>query len=143
MQGTCLCGHVKFQLSLNSIKIYQCYCSLCQKQSGTASNLATIVPEAALKFNAGSEQHITTWVKDSGFTSHFCKTCGAPVPNKLRTYPHYWVPVGLLDDLSDATVVSHIYAESQPNICIADDIETFGAFPTGGIAAHIQKISEV
>ena len=42
--GVCLCGAIKFKFSTSKIKtIYRCYCSLCRKQSGAASNTATLI----------------------------------------------------------------------------------------------------
>lgn len=142
MQGSCLCGCVTFRVSIDALKIYQCFCSLCQKQSGTESNLATIVADSAFEFLSGEEQ-ITTWVKDTGFTSHFCKNCGSPVPNRLRNKPFYWVPVGAFDGEFKGEVISHIYTASKPGICLSDQVEQFPEFPDGGIDSHIGKISGV
>ncbi len=38
MHGQCLCGAVKFEILGPLPKLYQCHCSLCRKQSGSASN---------------------------------------------------------------------------------------------------------
>ncbi|MFT5594363.1 MAG: hypothetical protein ACI8SR_002752 [Oceanicoccus sp.] len=83
MKGTCNCGRVSFEVSEDIKKLYQCHCSLCQKQSGSTSNTAAIVGESDFKWLSGLDS-ITHWKKDSGFTSDFCTTCGSPVPNRLR-----------------------------------------------------------
>lgn len=140
MKGRCLCGGVEFSIALDDVRIYQCFCSLCQKQSGTESNLATIVADNKFRFISGSE-NVTTWVKDTGFTSHFCKCCGSPLPNRLRNKACYWVPVGLLDEEVKGQVVSHIYTASKLNIVHCHDMETFEEFPAGGIDGHIKNIS--
>ena len=97
MQGKCLCGKVEFEVLGAMPKLYQCHCSLCRKQGGSSSNTATIVAAENFRWLTGQE-HISSWVKDTGFRSDFCSTCGSPVPNPLRGTPYYWVPAGLLDD---------------------------------------------
>jgi len=111
MKGTCNCGTIKFEVSGNITKLYQCHCGLCQKQSGSTSNTATMVNESSFKWLSGFES-ITHWKKDSGFTSNFCKVCGSPVPNRLRDTNFFWIPMGLVESI-DAKVVVHICCESK------------------------------
>lgn len=112
MRGHCLCGQVEFEISGSGFKLYQCHCSLCRKQSGSASNAATIVPAGRFRWLRGKEQ-IASWVKDSGFRSDFCKICGSPIPNPLKNKPYYWIPVGLLEDNGNLEVVAHLYTNSK------------------------------
>ena len=114
MQGRCLCGKTFFKLNTKAIKAYQCHCSLCRLQSGTASNLGTIIPSVDFEW-LSSRAHIKRWVKETGFTSDFCSNCGSPVPNELRDTPYYWVPVGTLDSNVSVEVVAHLCTASKPN----------------------------
>ncbi|MBH2002884.1 MAG: GFA family protein [Moraxellaceae bacterium] len=95
--GTCLCGEIKFQFHRSKIKtIYRCYCSLCRKQSGTASNTATLISSEQFDWQQG-EQFIQTYLKVTGFTSSFCRQCGSPVPNALGSNTKImWIPLGLI-----------------------------------------------
>jgi hypothetical protein len=97
--GACLCGAVVFQLNLKKIKMmYRCYCSLCRKQSGAASNASTFVQTESFKWQQG-ESFIQTYIKDTGFHSSFCKQCGSPVPNALGINPKVmWIPLGLIQE---------------------------------------------
>ena len=113
MKGSCLCGSVTFVVTAEVASLYQCHCSLCQKQSGSTSNTSTIVQEKHFQWVSG-EGNVTHWKKHSGFTAHFCKTCGCPVPNPLRGMPYFWIPMGLIDD--DETrpkIVSHLNCRSK------------------------------
>ena len=113
MHGSCLCGAVEFEILGPPPKLYQCHCSLCRKQGGSASNTATIVSAESLRWLAGKEL-ITSWVKESGFRSAFCSRCGSPVPNPLREKPYYWVPVGLLDEGEESMEIAlHLFVESR------------------------------
>ena len=95
--GSCLCEAVSFQFSVTNIKMmYCCYCSLCRKQSGAASNASTFVQAQSFQWQQG-EPFIQTYIKDTGFTSCFCKQCGSPVPNALAINPKImWIPLGLI-----------------------------------------------
>ena len=97
--GACLCGAVVFQLNLKKIKMmYRCYCSLCRKQSGAASNASTFVQTESFQWQQG-ESLIQTYIKDTGFNSSFCKQCGSPVPNALGINPKVmWIPLGLIQE---------------------------------------------
>lgn len=107
MIGSCLCGDVEFEVDATEFNIYQCHCSLCKKQSGTSSNSSTLVNHDNFRFIKGSDS-INSWIKDTGFRSDFCSKCGSPVPNPLRGFNLYWVPIGLLPVTVKATVVVHL-----------------------------------
>jgi hypothetical protein len=112
MRGKCLCGSVEFEVVGPTPRLYQCHCSLCRKQSGSSSNTATIVGTEHFRWLAGQE-HISSWVKDTGFRSDFCAKCGSPVPNPLRATLYYWVPVGLLEGEQELDVSVHLFVGSK------------------------------
>ena len=113
MHGSCLCGAVKFEILGPLSKLYQCHCSLCRKQGGSASNTAAVVSAENLRWLTGKEL-ISYWVKESGFRSDFCSKCGSPVPNPLQEKPYYWVPVGLFDeDQQPLEIALQLYVGSK------------------------------
>ncbi|GAA0684576.1 GFA family protein [Marinobacterium maritimum] len=114
MEGQCLCGQVKFELTGNRFNLYQCHCSLCRKQGGAGANAATLVPDDHFQWRAG-EELIRTYTRDTGFRSDFCSCCGSPVPNPLRGTGLYWVPAGLLDGELDGEIVAHLHTDSKAN----------------------------
>ena len=138
--GKCLCGEVEFEVQRESLKLYQCHCLLCRKQSGTYSNAATIVAKEYFRFLSG-QSTISCWVKDTGFRSDFCSCCGSPVPNVLRGSDYYWIPAGLLEGGGKLEVVSHLFLDSK-----ADwdkeypSAERHAEFP--GFDEHIAKLMD-
>jgi hypothetical protein len=112
MRGQCLCGSVSFEVSVAAPRLYQCHCSLCRKQGGSASNTAAIVGAGNFRWLGGQAQ-VSSWVKETGFRSDFCAICGSPVPNPLRGTSYYWVPAGLLDDDRDLEIRAHFYVDSK------------------------------
>ena len=112
LKGSCLCGAVRFDVAGPFPMLYQCHCSLCRKQGGSASNTGLIV--AADKFRwLGGEHLIGKWQRSTGFRSHFCQRCGSTVPNPLRDTGYVWVPAGLLDDDGPLTVGAQLYVASK------------------------------
>lgn len=112
MIGECLCGGVGFEVTGTIPNLYQCHCSQCRKQGGSASNTATIVHEKQFTWKFG--QALVTRFKDrTGFNSHFCSVCGSPVPNKLGDNELIWIPAGLLEDSENLEIVTHLYVGSK------------------------------
>jgi hypothetical protein len=111
VKGGCLCGSVEFTVSDIGRNIYQCHCSLCRKQGGSASNSGTVVPLEKLEWTKGRE-HVTAWRKETGFSSSFCSHCGSPVPNQLGGSDFYWIPVGTLED-APFQIVANLYIDSK------------------------------
>ena len=91
--------------------LYQCHCSLCRKQGGSTSNTGLIVAADKFRWLAG-EHAITAWQRTTGFRSHFCSRCGAPVPNPLRDTGLIWVPSGLLDGDEPLQIGAQLYVDS-------------------------------
>jgi hypothetical protein len=112
MNGTCLCGSVSFALTHPPEKLYQCHCSLCRKQSGSAANAAALVLSEHLSWVSGKEL-VSTYVKPTGFRSDFCSRCGSPVPNDIRGTLYVWVPAGLLEDTRKMQVAVHLSLASK------------------------------
>lgn len=131
MQGSCNCGKVSFDIADDIAGLYQCHCKLCQKQSGSTSNTATIIKQSDFTWLSGVDS-ITQWQKDSGFTSHFCSQCGCPVPNKLRETEYYWVPMGLVENF-DAKVIAHVCCSSKADW----DTLPLGAIKYNGFPANL------
>jgi len=112
MRGSCLCGRVVFEVAASGLRLYQCHCSLCRRQSGAMSNAATIVAASRFRWIAGADS-VASWQREGGFRSDFCPTCGAPVPNPLRDLPYVWVPAGLIEDGGRMQVVAHLHTASK------------------------------
>jgi hypothetical protein len=112
VRGRCLCGSVEFEVVDSPQNLYQCHCSLCHKQSGSAANAAFIVPGEKLFWKAG-EGLISSYVKPTGFRSNFCSRCGSPVPNFIGKTAFVWVPAGLLEDPVSLKIALHLFVGSR------------------------------
>ena len=111
MDGSCLCGAVRFRVEAPYPKLYQCHCSLCRKQGGSASNTGLIAAADKFSWLAG-ESHVTQWTRSTGFRSWFCSRCGSPVPNPLRDTGYIWVPAGLLENDESLEIAAQLHMDS-------------------------------
>ncbi len=112
VKGTCLCGGVEFEVRDAPRRLYQCHCSLCRKQSGSAANAAFLIRRTQLQWLAG-ETLIRSFALPTGFRSDFCSRCGSPVPNQVRGSSWAWVPAGLLEEPGDLEIVAHLHVGSK------------------------------
>jgi hypothetical protein len=93
-------------------RLYQCHCSLCRKQGGSASNTGLIVAADQFHWLAG-EAHLGKWQRSTGFRSWFCERCGSTVPNPLRDMGYVWVPAGALDGAAPLEIGAQIHLSSR------------------------------
>jgi hypothetical protein len=112
LAGSCLCGTVRFEARGPFPALYQCHCSLCRKQGGSVSNTGLILASDKFRWTAG-EGSIARWQRTTGFRSHFCATCGSPLPNPLRDTGYVWVPAGLLDDEGALHIDAQLWLSSK------------------------------
>lgn len=137
MQGKCLCGDVAFELENCVPKLYQCHCSLCRKQGGSASNTATIINAENFRWTSGSDK-ISSFVTSTGFRSDFCVKCGSPVPNPLRNTSYFWVPAGLLENDGKLEIVAHLHVGSKASWDIIGSTGTqFDTMPEFAALLHV------
>ncbi|MEM7429594.1 MAG: GFA family protein [Pseudomonadota bacterium] len=78
-KGQCLCGTVKWELSAEPERIYNCHCRMCQKAHGTAFGTYFFMTPGTLKITEGQET-IVTYRSSEFLTRHSCDTCGSVVP---------------------------------------------------------------
>ncbi|HME71891.1 MAG TPA: GFA family protein [Myxococcota bacterium] len=110
--GSCLCGGIRFAYSRAVTGVGMCHCSLCRKVSGAASNAVIVVPETDFQWLCGEELR-QTFVKPTGWSTTFCRTCGSPLPQKHYGAAAYWVPAGILDDDPGLRIGGHIFVGSR------------------------------
>lgn len=112
LQGSCLCGAVRFEVDGPFPKLYQCHCSLCRKQGGSVSNTGLIMAADKFRWLEG-EAKVGKWQRSTGFRSWFCQRCGSTVPNPLRDTGYVWVPTGALDGDGPLEVGAQLFLGSK------------------------------
>lgn len=111
-RGVCVCGAVSYEVNENIGNLYQCHCSICQKQTGSSSQTGFFVAVSEFRWLSGSD-NVTNFKKGSGYSVSFCLTCGSTVPNLFRSGDRYWVPAGAFSDLGNAKITNHIFVADK------------------------------
>lgn len=98
IQGSCLCGNVKFEFDEGHIVLFNyCHCTRCQKFSGTAHTSQLQVQASSYRWLQGTNL-ITYYQSSPAIKRAFCQTCGSRLPGSQD-----WkngvvaIPAGLLD----------------------------------------------
>ncbi len=77
IDGGCLCGGVRFELTAPPIEAGYCHCTRCQRRTGTAASPQARIDGRTFRVLAG-DQLIRAWRHpDGGFEKCFCSACGA------------------------------------------------------------------
>jgi hypothetical protein len=109
--GGCWCGAVRYNISAEPVRGFQCQCRDCQMDSGGGHTSVFVFPRAA--FEISGEVREIARTSDRGATKWkgFCPACGVSLYNKPENKPEFiGIYVGSLDDASSfkpAVVVYH------------------------------------
>ena len=114
MKGSCLCGACVFELKGRISAVGKCYCSKCQKVSGTGSNAVHWAKPENLEWISG-EKNSNSYTTESGWGSTFCRDCGSPLPMMPKDKSMWFVPAGLMDGQTDVNVRGHIWVSNKPS----------------------------
>jgi len=125
INGSCLCGKVKFEITGEPSSLSYCHCSRCRKAAGVFS--AVLIGNADdLRVTAGQDQ-IAKIPPGPEWTLErcFCKQCGTSLGD-MATGDIYVIAASALDDDPGIRPTVHIHTRSKPDwYQIADDLKTF------------------
>ena len=113
LDGSCLCGAVKYQIDGELGPIVCCHCSMCRKAQGTA--FATNAPVEAARFRiTHGEQALRPYSSSPGKWRCFCSICGSPLFSKTESHPGtIRLRIGTLDSKIPARPTAHIHVASK------------------------------
>jgi hypothetical protein len=98
INGSCLCGGVRYQVDGELGPVALCHCGMCRKATGTAFATNASVERRGFKLVAGSDL-IQRYESSPDNWRCFCRICGAPVFSESSNMPDYVrLRLGLLDD---------------------------------------------
>ncbi len=99
LKGGCQCGYVRYSINSAPYRLNVCYCTDCQRQSGSAFGMSLVIDPHSLEIETGTVKEFELKA-DSGRTKlcGFCPECGVRIYN--RTSAICSVKAGTLDDTS-------------------------------------------
>ncbi len=76
LQGGCLCGAVRFELTAPFTSSGYCHCTHCQRRTGTGSSVNGRVPRDGFRLLQG-ERELAAYQPSGGRPKLFCSLCGS------------------------------------------------------------------
>jgi len=78
--GSCHCGEVQYQATVNPDKTMICHCSDCQQLSGTAFRTVVMsIPDGLTFTNGCVKEYIKTAQSGNKRAQGFCANCGSAI----------------------------------------------------------------
>jgi hypothetical protein len=112
LQGVCLCGGVRFEVTEPFERIAACHCESCKKLSGGGGTVSGRVRTDAIRVLEGRDL-VRSFQPDEGSAKTFCSVCGSNLfgagwPESEFTS----VRLSALEEPYDGRIGSHIYTRS-------------------------------
>jgi hypothetical protein len=130
LNGSCLCGAVKYKVTGEPKRFFHCHCSRCRKATGTghASNL--FVQPGVLAWLQGEEQIRAFKVPEAQrFTNSFCITCGSRLPRQAKGTDIVLIPSGSLDGDAPIKPQARIFSGSRASwSCSGDGLPVYDEY---------------
>jgi hypothetical protein len=114
LRGGCLCGGVRFEVTLPFRRTNHCHCSRCRKHSGTFGLTQGRVPRDGFRLLAGEELIRVYRPAEGAAVKAFCSVCGSSL------FGAHWpegdeisIRLGALDDDPGIRPQYHSFVDSR------------------------------
>jgi hypothetical protein len=138
VEGSCLCGTVRWQVSAEFARMSHCHCSMCRKAHGAAFATFAAVDAEAFVYLAG-EESLTVYASSSSFERPFCRHCGSAAPHPSLD-GKMSVPVGCLDGSPGMLPQQHIFTSAKaPWHTISDELPRYDGYPNDMVSSAVPR----
>jgi len=145
LEGGCLCGAVRFHVNQAPIRTFVCYCTFCQRMTGSAFYVNSVFPIQAVEFNASEVRKYEHTSDDSGKKVYveFCPVCATTIALTYEHWPDFRaVSRGCYVNPNAVDITSHIWTNSaQSGVALPADVDCFARarLTPEGLAEHPSK----
>jgi hypothetical protein len=78
IDGSCLCGFIRYEADVESTDVSVCHCTDCQTLSGSAFRVGVPIPETSFRLLAGQPRtYVKTAESGAKRAQVFCPECGS------------------------------------------------------------------
>ena len=81
LTGGCLCGGVRYEVTVPPLSVGYCHCTRCQRRTGTAASAQARLAPGSFRIVQG-EELVRTYAPPDGFHKCFCSSCGSALWSK-------------------------------------------------------------
>ena len=131
LTGGCLCGAVRFRVTVKPLLASYCHCTMCQKESGGPFAVFATVPFEGFSFTKGEP---AAYEASPGNLRLFCGACGSSVGARVAEDPKLIaINLGCLDDPNLIKPELHAFTSTQVSWCEMGD----------GLPRHAERAPEL
>ena len=130
--GGCLCGSIKYEVASDPVRMVNCHCDDCRRNTGAAfaTNIFVEADDVTIiQGNVTQFEHTA----DSGIArvKEFCSNCGSQLFGHVPSRPGMkTVKVGSIDDANFVRPTANLYiSRALPYSHISDDLDNFDGMP--------------
>jgi hypothetical protein len=139
IEGTCLCGTLRYEIDGPLTSMMNCHCSMCRKQHGAAFATYVVAPVAGFRWIAG-EDEVVRYQSSAQGTRAFCRRCGSVAPSTLPSMGIVFAPAGNLRGELGRHPEGHMFVGSKaPWHAITDHLPQHEVYPPGFPAEGVPR----
>ena len=112
MQGSCLCGHIRYEVTRLASPIRHCSCRTCRKAHAAAFNTSSSARQADFRWLAG-EGELKAYESSPGKRRFFCGHCGTQLIAQRSGSDRVILRMATLDDDPGQVPAGHIWASHE------------------------------
>lgn len=115
IEGSCLCGKLPYSTEADPLAVINCYCSTCQKNSGSTNSYNYAMPEGSVTLTGETLKVYEDNAGASGkpFFRRFCSNCRSHVHSSGPAYPGMeFIKAGTVDG-AHAAPAMHIWCDEK------------------------------
>src|SRR5262245_963158 len=125
LNGSCLCGAVRYEIDQLDTPIGHCHCNTCRKAHAAAFASTARVMRGHFRLLAGQDK-LSAFESSPGRFRRFCSGCGSHILAERPDDPHVVLRVATLDDDPGVRPVVHIFiADAVPWLDEGDDLPRY------------------
>ena len=108
LEGSCLCGAIRYEVDAKPGPIIHCHCQTCRKAHASAFSSLMPVPRGAFRWTTGEEK-LTHFQSSPGKFRHFCSACGSQLLAERTGQETVMIRMGCLDTPLNIQPLAHIW----------------------------------
>ena len=139
IEGTCLCGALRYEIDGPLTSMMNCHCSMCRKQHGVAFATYAVAPASGFRWIAG-EDEVVRYQSSAQGSRAFCGRCGSIAPTALPSMGIVFAPAGNLVGELGLHPEGHMFVGSKaPWHAITDHLPQHEVYPPGFPAEGVPR----
>jgi hypothetical protein len=108
LEGSCLCGAVRYEAQVPAGPIVHCHCRTCRKAHGSAFSTVMPIPREAFRWVSG-ENALKRYESSPGKFRSFCTCCGSQIVAERTNQNVILLRLGCLDTPISDRPLQHIW----------------------------------